>query len=47
MKRTFCFIATALLLAGSLAFAEEATLIDFTQLQADCCNDEQTGNPTQ
>ena len=46
MKRTFCLIATALLLAGSLAFAEEATLIDFTLLQADCCNDD-NGNPTQ
>ncbi len=46
MKRTFCLIATALLLAGSLAFADESMLIDFTLLEADCCNDD-NGNPTQ
>ncbi len=35
MKRTFIFVAMALLLVGSLAFADEATIIDFTILDAD------------
>ncbi len=46
MKRTFCLWATVLLLAGSFAFADESMLIDFTQLQADCVNDE-NDNATQ
>lgn len=36
MKRTFYLLASVLLLAGSLSFADEATLIDFTLLEADC-----------
>ena len=39
MKKTFGLIAAALLLAGGMVFAEEAMLIDFTQLDADCCAD--------
>ena len=46
MKRTFSFVAAAMLLAGASAFAEEATVIDFTKLQADCVSDE-NGNPTE
>lgn len=46
MKRTFCLLATALMLAGSMVFADESVLIDFTQLQADCVNDE-NDRPTQ
>ncbi|MBQ5472427.1 MAG: flagellar filament outer layer protein FlaA [Treponema sp.] len=44
MKRTFSIVAAAMLLVGVNAFAEEGILIDFTQLQADCCADE-NGNP--
>mgnify|MGYP002510601535 CR=1 FL=1 len=46
MKRTFSFVAAAMLLAGASAFAEEATVIDFTKLQADCVSDK-NGNPTE
>ncbi len=46
MKRTFSFVAAAMLLAGVSAFAEEATVIDFTLLKADCVSNED-GNPTQ
>lgn len=46
MKRTFCFVAAAMLLAGVSAFAEESIVIDFTQLEADCVADE-NGNPTE
>ena len=46
MKKTFGLIAAALLLAGGMVFAEETMLIDFTQLDADCCADE-NGNPQQ
>lgn len=35
MKRTFIFVVMALLLVGSLAIADEATIIDFTLLDAD------------
>ncbi|MDE6069089.1 MAG: flagellar filament outer layer protein FlaA [Treponemataceae bacterium] len=47
MKRTFSFIAAALLLATSVAFADESMLIDFTLLDADCVADEGTGEMTQ
>ena len=46
MKKTFGFIAAAMLLAGVSAFAEESIVIDFTQLDADCVADE-NGNPTE
>ena len=47
MKRTFGFIAAALLFAGAAAFADESVLIDFTLLTADCITNEQTQKPTQ
>ena len=47
MKRTFYLFASVLLLAGSLTFADEAMLIDFTQLEADCVVDEESNKPTQ
>ncbi|MCR5612111.1 flagellar filament outer layer protein FlaA [Treponema sp.] len=47
MKRTLTLLASVLLLAGSLSFADEAMLIDFTQLEADCVKDEDTGKNTQ
>lgn len=47
MKRTFYLFASVLLLAGSLTFADEAMLIDFTQLEADCIVDEESNKPTQ
>ena len=40
MKKTFGLFATAMLLLGGVAFAEQATLIDFTLLDADCVYDE-------
>ena len=46
MKKTFGLIAAAMLLVGGVAFADEAILIDFTQLDADCCADD-NGNQTQ
>ena len=46
MKKTFGLIAAAMLLVGGVAFADEAMLIDFTQLDADCCADD-NGNATQ
>ena len=46
MKKTLVLAASAMLLAGSLAFAEEKVLIDFTQLTADTIEDED-GNPTE
>ena len=46
MKRTFSFAAAVMLLAGAGAFAEEAIVIDFTQLNPDCVSDS-NGNPTQ
>lgn len=46
MKKTFYFLAAALLLASASVIADESTIIDFTQLDADCVNDE-NGNPTQ
>ncbi len=44
MKKTFGLFAAAMLLAGGIAFADEAVLIDFTQLEADCCADENDNN---
>ncbi len=38
MKRTLCSLAAVLLLAGSFVYADEAMLIDFTLLDADCVN---------
>lgn len=46
MKKTFLFIAVSMILSGICAFAEEATVIDFTLLKADCVADE-NGNPTE
>ncbi len=46
MKRTFSIVAAAMLLAGGIAFAEQAVVIDFTLLNADCVSDE-NGNPTE
>ena len=46
MKRTFSFVAAAMLLAGIGAFAEQATVIDFTKLDADCVPNSD-GNPSQ
>ncbi|MBQ5998508.1 MAG: flagellar filament outer layer protein FlaA [Treponema sp.] len=47
MKRTFStIVAAVMLLAGASVFAEEATVIDFTLLKADCCPDED-GNPVE
>lgn len=46
MKKTLGLFAAAMLLVGGVAFAEEATLIDFTLLDADCCQDS-NGNATQ
>ncbi len=46
MKKTLGLFAAAMLLVGGVAFAEEAMLIDFTLLNADCCADE-NGNATQ
>lgn len=46
MKKTLGLFAAAMLLVGGVAFAEEAMLIDFTLLDADCCEDD-NGNKTQ
>lgn len=46
MKKTFLLLLAAFLFASVGAFAEEAVIIDFTMLDADCVNDE-NGNPTQ
>jgi len=46
MKKTFILVLMAFFLVGTLAFAEEATLIDFTLLDADICADD-NGNATQ
>lgn len=46
MKKTLGLFAAAMLLVGGVAFADEAMLIDFTLLDADCCEDE-NGNATQ
>ena len=46
MKKTLGLFAAAMLLVGGVAFAEEAMLIDFTLLDADCCEDD-NGNPQQ
>jgi len=46
MKKTLIMVLIAFLLVGTLAFAEEAVLIDFTLLDADICADD-SGKPTQ
>jgi hypothetical protein len=46
MKRSLSLLIAAFMLAGSFAFAEEATLIDFGTLDADILPDE-NGNPTE
>ena len=46
MKKTLFLTVAAMLLAGSIATAKESMLIDFSQLQADTCADE-NGNPQQ
>lgn len=46
MKRTFILVVMAFLLIGSFMVAEEATIIDFTILDADIIADENE-NPTQ
>lgn len=46
MKKTFGLFAAAMLLVGGVAFASEATVIDFTLLDADCVEDD-NGNATQ
>ncbi len=46
MKKTFILVLMALFLAGTLAFAAESVLIDFTMLDADICSDD-NGNATQ
>jgi len=46
MKKTLSLVAAAMLLVGGVAFAEEAMLIDFTYLDADCVSNDE-GNPTQ
>ena len=46
MKKTLGLFAAAMLLVGGVAFAEEAVLIDFTQLDADCVLND-NGDPTQ
>ena len=46
MKKTLFLTVAAMLLAGSLASAKESVLIDFSQLQADTCADD-NGNPQQ
>ena len=46
MKKTFYFLAAAMLLAGTCAFADESTVIDFTLLDADCVKDA-NGNMTE
>ena len=40
MKKTFIFVLMAFFLIGTLSFAEESMLIDFTLLDADICADE-------
>ncbi|MFA6855804.1 MAG: flagellar filament outer layer protein FlaA [Treponema sp.] len=46
MKRTYVVIAAAMLFTGASLFAEEATVIDFTLLDANCVSDA-NGNATQ
>lgn len=47
MKRIFSLLVSAVLLAGSFAFAEEAMLIDFTRLQKNCVKEEGSDQDTQ
>jgi hypothetical protein len=44
MKKTLSLIAAAMLLVGGVAYADEAMLIDFTLLDADCVADENGNN---
>lgn len=46
MKRTFLLFTAVLLLVGAFSFADEATIIDFTLMDADIIADD-NGNPTQ
>lgn len=46
MKKTLSLVAAAMLLVSGSAFADEAVVIDFTLLQADCVSDD-NGNLTQ
>lgn len=46
MKKTLILVSMAMLL-GTFAFAKESVVIDFTQLDADICADEETGEPTE
>lgn len=46
MKKTFLLVAITMLLGFISAFADEATVIDFTMLDPDCCANED-GTPTQ
>ena len=47
MKKTLILTSMAMLLAGTLAFAKESVVIDFTQLDCDIMVDDDTGNPKQ
>lgn len=46
MKKNFVVFAAAMLLVGANLFADEAVVIDFTLLDADCVSNE-NGDPTQ
>ena len=46
MKKSFLLLTAVLLLVGTFAFADEATIIDFTLMDADILADA-NGNPTQ
>lgn len=46
MKKTFVALALAVLFTGTALYADEALIMDFTALDADCCADE-NGNPTE
>ena len=46
MKKSFVLITAVMLLFGAFAFGDEATIIDFTLLDADIVAD-QDGNPTE
>ncbi len=46
MKKTFLLLTAVLLLVGAFSFADEATIIDFTLMDADIIADD-NGNPTQ
>ena len=46
MKKSFVLFTAVMLLFGAFAFGDEATIIDFTLLDADIVAD-QDGNPTE